>query len=228
MTIQNRGTELSSLDLLELRRQAPDYVPPPPPPVSWEAFHDWLDEDTRAEWVDGVVIEMPPATDEHQVILGFLYRLFMSVVERHDLGVVYLAPFLMKLPTRPSGREPDLLFVSTAHADRLARTWIQGPADLVVEIVSRDSVRRDHREKLAEYEAAGVPEYWVIDPLRETADFYLLGEDGRYRPGRVDAAGIYTSREVPGLRVRVSWLWQWPLPKLEVALADLPEAPVDA
>ena len=90
MTIQNRGTELSSLDLLKLRRQAPGTRAAASGPCSWEDFLAWLDEDTRAEWVDGEIIEMPPTVDEHQWILGFLYRLIMDHVEQRDLGTVYL------------------------------------------------------------------------------------------------------------------------------------------
>jgi Uma2 family endonuclease len=227
MTVHGRPAhtlpaDLSADDLLALRRRAPDYVPPPPAPVSWERLLAWLDEDTFAEWVDGEIIEMPPVRDEHQFILGFLYRLLMAVVEEPELGLVYLAPFKLHLPSRPSGREPDMFFLRSEHADRAHSTYVDGPADLVVEIVSRETNQRDYQVKRAEYETAGIPEYWVIDPLQKAATFYQLGENDRYRAARFGADGIYASRSIPGLRVRVSWLWQWPLPKLAAALADLP------
>jgi Uma2 family endonuclease len=205
------------------RRQAPGYVPPPPAPVSWDVFLAWLDEGVRAEWVDGEIIEMPPVRDDHQFILGFIYRLIMEIVDARQLGAVYLAPFVMHLPSRPSGREPDLLFVSIANLRRATPTYIDGPADLVVEIISPDSVTRDRRDKLTEYQAAGVPEYWIVDPRRKVAQFFLLGDDGTYHPGPIDAEGIYRSPALPGFRMRVSWLWQTPLPTLAAALADLPE-----
>ena len=112
--------------------------------------------------------------------------------------------------------------MKTVNLDRATPTYVDGPADLVVEIVSPDSVTRDQRDKLAEYQSAGVPEYWVINPLRKDARFYLLGEDGTYQPGAIDANGIYASQALPGFRLRVSWLWQTPLPTLAAALADLP------
>ena len=205
------------------RRLAPDYVPPPPPPVSWEEFLAWLDEDVRAEWVDGAIVTMPPANlEEHQDRGGLLYMLLQFFVQRSKLGRVFYAPALMRLPSRRSGREPDLLFVRAEHAHRIRPTYLDGPADLVVEIVSPDSVERDHQEKLAEYEAAGIPEYWIIDPLQQAAFFRQLGADGRYQLIPTDTDGIYTSREVPGFRMRVSWLWQRPLPTIHEALADLP------
>ena len=129
----------------------------------------------------------------------------------------------MRLSSRPSGRLPDILFVAKAHLNRVAQTYVNGPADLAIEVISPESQGRDRQEKLAEYEAAGIPEYWVIDESKQEALFHVLGaDDGAYMLVTPDEDGIYTSSILPGLRVRVSWLWQWPLPDLEDALADLP------
>jgi Uma2 family endonuclease len=188
---------------------------PPPAPVSFEEFLAWTDEDTRAEWVDGEIVLMSPSSAEHQLVLGFLYKLVDGFVLAHQLGTVLFAPFLMRLTNRPSGREPDLLFIATAHADRLRETYVDGPADLVVEIVSPESDARDRGEKLVEYEAAGIPEYWLLDPLRREAAFLQLGEDRRYHPASLDADRFYHSAQLPGFRFRVAWLWQRPLPTLD-------------
>ncbi len=195
-----------------------DHPPLPPAPISFEEFLAWADEDTHAEWVDGRIVLMSPVNLHHQDVLKFLDRLISAFVEAHGLEWVYFAPILMRLATRPSGREPDLLFVATEHADRLRETYVDGPADLVVEIVSPDSNARDRGEKLVEYEAAGIPEYWVVDPLRQDALFYVLGDDGRYRRVSPDADGWYHSTILPGFRLQVAWLWQRPLPPVgEVA-----------
>src|SRR5205823_11782169 len=93
----------------------------PERPVSFEAFHDWLDEDTRAEWVDGEIVLMSPAELDHALIAAFLIRLVGDFVEARQLGLVLVPPFLMRLRVRPSGREPDLRFVATEHLDRLKR-----------------------------------------------------------------------------------------------------------
>jgi Uma2 family endonuclease len=104
---------------------------------------------------------MSPSNLLHQALALFLARLVAAFVEAHDLGQVWIPPTLMRLSSRPSGREPDLLFVASEHLDRLRGTYIDGPADLVVEVVSPESEERDRVEKLAEYEAARVPEYWL-------------------------------------------------------------------
>lgn len=190
--------------------------------MSFEDFHDWLDEDKRAEWVDGVIIEMSPSNLGHQEILSFLHLLIGVFVDRFRLGRLYLPPTLMYLPSRPSGREPDMMFIANEHLHRLERTYVNGPADLAVEIVSPDSVVRDGRDKLAEYEQAGVREYWIIDELRDEARFYVLDQDGKYRREAVSDDGVYTSAVLPGFQMRVSWLWQRPLPTLDETRANLP------
>lgn len=216
-------TDLSPDDLLAERRQRPDYVPPPTPPVSWEEFLAWAPDDWRVEWVAGEIIEMPPSNIEDLDTSSFLLTFLMLYCQRHGLGRVFHAGALVKLAQKPSGREPDLVFVRREHADRIKPTFVDGPADLVVEIVSPDSVTRDYRDKLAEYEAAGIPEYWIVDPRQSEARFYQLGEDGTYRLAALDEDGIYISKAVEGFRLRVSWLWQRPLPTIDEALADLPE-----
>lgn len=189
-----------------------DRRPPPPTPVSFEEFMAWADEDSRAEWVDGEIVVMAPCNLGHQDLVGFLYELIGGYVRTHRLGRVFLMGVMMRLATRPSGREPDVLFVANAHVDRLRETYLDGPADLAVEIVSPDSVERDRVEKLAEYEAAGIPEYWVIDLPRREALFYQLGDDGQYRLVAPDDDGIYHSSVLEGLRLQVTWLWQSPPP----------------
>ena len=164
---------------------------------------------------------MSPANLDHQDVLRFVERLISEFVDAHRLGFVYFAPVLMRLPTRPSGREPDLLFVANHHADRLRDTYVDGPADLVVEIVSPDSDERDRVDKFGEYQAAGIPEYWLLDPLRRDAIFYQLGADGRYYPAPLDADGYLHSAVLAGFRLRVAWLWQRPLPRVADVLPEI-------
>ena len=162
-----------------------------------------------------------PAATKHQLIAGLLLQLMNIYAETRNLGQVLSAPFLMRLLDVPSGREPDLLFVARAHLDRLKEAYLDGPADLVVEIVSPESRARDRGEKFYEYEAAGVGEYWLIDPDRQQAEFYLLDADGHYRLLTADAEGIYQSEVLPGLWLKVEWLWQEPLPKVLDVLREL-------
>jgi Uma2 family endonuclease len=188
---------------------------PPPAPVTFEEFLAWAPDNALAEWVDGEVLLMSPASAEHQRVALFLAALIKIFVEAHHLGEVFAAPFLMRLLSRPSGREPDILFVANEHLDRIQPTYLDGPADLAVEVVSPDSDDRDHGAKFIEYEAAGIPEYWLIDPARREGWFFQLGPDRRYHLVPLEDDGIYRSAVLPGFWLRVAWLWQRPLPRVD-------------
>jgi len=66
-----------------------------------------------------------------------------------------------------------------------------------------------------------VREYWLIDPLRQQAEFYRLGKDGRYRIVLSGAEGVYHSETISGFWLRIEWLWQEPLPKVLDVLREL-------
>src|SRR5215510_7833057 len=165
-----------------------------PRQMSYEEFLDWCDEDTLAEWVDGYVIMTSPASEPHQTIVDFFVQILGIYVQQRDLGRILSAPFQMKLSAVRSGREPDLLFIALENLGRLKKTYLDGPADLAIEVVSPESRLRDRGEKLAEYEMGGVREYWIIDPAEQRADFYVLAVDGRYERQRADAQGVYHSQ----------------------------------
>lgn len=178
--------------------------------LTFEQFLQMLDEDTRAEWVDGEVVALSPASALHEGLGGFLYALLRAYVEQKSLGRVLVAPFVMRLPKANRGREPDILFVKREHLSRLKDTYLDGPADLVVEITSTESVLRDRGEKYAEHELEGVAEYWVIDPEAKRADFFVLGDRVWYERRQEDAEGVYHSRVLEGFTLPVEWLWQHP------------------
>jgi len=208
-----------------LRRQLLDVLLTPVEPLkmTYEEFLAWADEDTLAEWVAlpgekvGEVIMTSPASSRHQNISGFLASVMRMYIETRGLGILYSAPFQMKLV---HGREPDLLFVGQKHVSRLKENYLDGPADLVVEIVSPESVGRDRGEKFYEYAQGGVPEYWLIDPQMEWAEFYQLKGE-HYALVFSGKEGEYRARQLAGFWLRVEWLWQDPLPLSIRILAEI-------
>jgi Uma2 family endonuclease len=201
--------------------------------MTYEEFLTRFDEDVHAEWVNGEAIIFIPGTLVHQVMLGFLLTLLSGYVRFFRLGEVLLAPFEVKLSPEGSSREPDILYVAAKHQDRLTHWRLIGPADLIVEIISDESVGRDRGDKFYEYQAAGVREYWIIDPRpgKERADFWVLDESGKYQPVQFDNDGIFRSQAVPGFWLREEWLTSAPLPDpllVFAEIAGLPAVVVDA
>ena len=158
-----------------------------------------------------------PASTMHQTITGFLLKVMGIYAEANRSGVMISSPFQMRLE---NGREPDLIFVANDHVTRLKPTYLDGPADLVVEIVSPESAGRDRGEKFMEYEAGGVVEYWLIDPQRRWAEFYQL-RGGRYHLAYAGEQGDYHAHVLPGFWLRVEWLWQQPMPPVLDVLRTL-------
>ena len=189
-----------------------------PSRMTYEEFLDWADEDTHAEWVDGEVVFMSPVSNVHQDIGALLISCLTFFVQERQLGRVFYAEFQMKLGSGLPGRQPDVLFVSSANLTRLKRNYLDGPADLAVEIVSPESVERDRVQKFAEYQQGGVDEYWLIDPLTQTAEFYQRSEEERFVLVPLDESGNYYSGVLPGVWIKPEWFWQEQLPRFSLIL----------
>jgi Uma2 family endonuclease len=174
------------------------------------SFEDYLKLDVEGaflEWVDGKVIGFMSNNLKHQRISGFLITLMKLHSEKNDLGEVVQAGYAMKLEVQKRGREPDLVFVKKENADILTHEYLNGAADIAVEIISPESIERDRQTKFIEYEKAGVREYWLIDPEKKQAEFYCLDESGFYKQVQI-SDDIFRSKVLDGFFLRLEWLWQ--------------------
>ena len=159
--------------------------PPPPPRRMSEAEYLSLDTNRLVEYIDGFAEELPVATDPHQAISGELYDSLKAFVRTRRLGTVRYAP----VPVRVEGvryREPDVMYLSMANEHRRHEQYWIG-ADLVMEVVSEDR-RRDLADKRTDYARAGIPEYWIVDPLNHQITVLTLA-GGTYVEAGVYAAG---------------------------------------
>jgi Uma2 family endonuclease len=179
------------------------------------SFEDYLVkyDGQFAEWVDGEVILTMPASDRHQDLARFFTMTIGAFAEMRDRGTIRTAPLPMKLSADKRGREPDLMFIAKENLHLLKKNYLEGAADLVIEIISPESRSRDRGDKFYEYESAGVKEYWLIDYERKQAEFYVLNADGIYEFIQT-GNGTFESRALDGLFIKTSWLWQENLPNL--------------
>ena len=174
-----------------------------------------------AEYVDGEVIKNMSVTQRHDDLARFLQALLRFFVEEKRLGKIHGEPYQMKMliDGKIKGREPDIFFVKTENFDRIGEQFFDGAADLVIEVISPESVTRDTQDKFEEYETVGVQEYWIIDPNRRTANFYNLDGSGKYQLLPIES-GRFESRVIEGLWIKTDWLWQDELPNLMDILKD--------
>lgn len=191
-------------------------------PMSYDEFLDWS-AGTHAEWVDGKGIIFVSASDRHQWTIALLYELLSRFAHIFDLGQVIQAPFRVRLWPGGPHREPDVLFVATAHLDRWTRTGVMGAVDVALEVISDDSEARDLVDKVQHYAAAGVPEYLAIDPRagHERFNLFRLDAAAGYQLVPPDERGRYVVQSLPGLWLEPEWCWQDPLPAVERLLFQI-------
>ena len=181
---------------------------PAPPKISFEEFLALSEEEGVVyEWENGEVIKLAVSI-EHGDYVSFLSSIIQIFVSWQNLGKVYQEPIVMKTGKNLPGRSPDIMFVRNENLGRLKKNYLEGPADLAVEVVSPESFNRDYRQKLQEYEEGGVQEYWIIDPARKLTSFYQMSEDGYFHPVLPNVEGIYHSKVLEGFCLNLAWLWQ--------------------
>ena len=137
------------------------------------------------EFTDGMIEVLPMPTDRHQVISQFLLVALLAIVQPLGGKVLY-APLRLQI-REGQFREPDLLLVRDANDPRRQNRFWLG-ADLVVEVVSDDDPDRDIVVKRGEYAEAGIPEYWIVNPIDDTITVLTLAgntyiEHGVFRRG---------------------------------------------
>lgn len=153
------------------------------------------------EFTDGYIEILPMPTDKHQVISRFLLFALFAFIQPLG-GTVLYAPLRVRIRAGKF-REPDLLLVRDANDPRRQNAFWLG-ADLVVEIVSPDDPERDTKVKRAEYAAAGVPEYWIVNPADETITVLLLEGADYADHGVFQRGDIATSALLAGFTVAVN------------------------
>ncbi len=190
----------------------PNGIRRPTGPMTEDEFVAWCDEDVKAEWVDGEVVIMSPASLKHVLIADWLIRVLGDFVEDRDLGLVLGTEFMIRLGKQRRWRVPDILYIGKERLGLLRPNHLEGAPDLALEIVSPDSRTRDRRDKFADYQRAGVREYWIIDPDEDELIANTLGANRRYAAIEpVD--GRVHSEVIPGFFLRPDWLWRSPLPR---------------
>jgi Uma2 family endonuclease len=161
-----------------------------------------LNTNQLVEFTQGFVEVLSMPTVFHQRIVAFLYNALLVFATANHLGEVLFAPVRVRLWSGKY-REPDLVFMNAENAARITRDYWIG-ADLVLEVVSDDDRRRDLEVKRQEYAQAGIPEYWIVDPMLEQITVLALEGSTYAVHGEYPKGAEATSRLLPGFKVNVT------------------------
>ena len=189
---------------------------PRPAPATWKNRRWTFDElvaelpesNLPTELWDGELIMSPARSFHHQELVDRFHDLLKVWVRQRQLGKTGMAPLDMVL-TNSRATQPDVVFISNERLG-IIKERIMGAADLVAEVLSPGSRRRDRIDKRDLYEQHGVGEYWLIDPEAKTVEVLHL-ESGTYQlVGRWHPGERARSRLLKGFEVPVSPLFGEP------------------
>ena len=149
-------------------------------------YEDYLNtpEGERYELIDGELILVGSSNEEHQLVSIELASRMHFYVDERELGWVFHAPFDIVF-SDSEVVQPDIMFISKEREHIRTGANVRGAPDLVVEILSPSSLRRDWGYKRELYARYGVKEYWIADPVHKMVSVMLL------RDGVLELAGTY-------------------------------------
>jgi len=146
------------------------------------AFYDAINEDDKAEFINGEIVFHSPVMKLHNDATKLLVRVLDIYVTEYDLGYVGVEKILTRF-TR-NDYEPDICFFDNDKAQHFeGKQLLFSVPDFVVEVLSKSSqqnIERDTVTKFEDYQQHGVGEYWIVDPHEQTVAQYVL-KNGQYR-----------------------------------------------
>ena len=161
-----------------------------------------LPDEPRCELIHGRFYVSPSPLPLHQVVVGLIWLSFQRAAVGSG-GLALFAPVDVALADH-SVVQPDVIYLSAARRE-IVGARIEGAPDLLVEVLSRGTARRDRGEKLALHAESGVREYWVVDVQERQIEF-LVNEQGRFMVV-LPAGEEYRSRTVPEVRLNLPTFW---------------------
>ncbi|WP_414576433.1 Uma2 family endonuclease [Anabaena sp. CCY 9402-a] len=192
--------------------------------VTFEDFAAWRPEGGRYELHDGVIVEMAQPVGDHEDVVGFLALEISADIKRLNLPYYIPKTVLVKALESESAYSPDILIINRPNLVneplwKKASTVSQAASiPLVIEVVS-SNWRDDYYKKLADYEAIGIPEYWIIDyaawgarkfignPKLPTISIYQL-IDGEYQVTQFRGDAHIVSPTFPELNLTAEQIFQ--------------------
>jgi Uma2 family endonuclease len=173
-------------------------------------YQDYLlfpEDGNRHEIIGGEHYVSPAPKRWHQITVGNLYYYLRSYLDREPLGEILLSPFDVVLSDWDVV-QPDLLFISRERSAITQENGAFGAPDLVIEVLSKSTRKRDETIKLGLYEAMGVIEYWIADPEAQTIQVYRSPNGRLGLVAELSAEDHLETPLLPGLSISVKQIFE--------------------
>ena len=187
-----------------------DDVRPTGVKLTYDDFVLFPDDGMRHELIDGEHYVTPSPNRKHQKVSGNLFLLIGSWLEQRPIGQLFYAPFDVVF-SRFDVVEPDLLYMSNERATEvLTQANVQGAPEIVIEIGSPGTRKRDETIKRRLYERTGVSEYWIVDPDIDVVRVYRRQGDEFDRPIelRAESGDVLTTPLLPELQLPLARIFR--------------------
>jgi Uma2 family endonuclease len=178
----------------------------PAGPLTWRDLWRTPEDGKIYEIIDGVLHVSPAPVPLHQRVLRTLFVILHRHVRRHRLGEVFFSPIGVVLEAS-SAVQPDLVFVAMRRGDIVKEKAVFGAPDLLLEVLSPSSERRDRSLKRRTYERCGVAHYWIVDPRRRQLTAWLLDGERYALEAKVAGDARFRSALFPRLTIRLDDVW---------------------
>lgn len=178
-------------------------------PKVW-TYEDYLalpEDGNRYEIIEGVLYVTPAPIADYQYPLGELFALIRNFVKERKLGIAWQAPFEVHLSQETRPVQPDVLFIRADNLPPVGAKFFEGVPDLVIEALSPSTLRADKTVKFLAYEKAGVPEYWIVNPTKQSVEVYVLVAGTYQQHGDFSGDDLITSAVLKGFEVIASELF---------------------
>ena len=186
--------------------------------VTGAMFNELVDEDTKAELIDGLMIVHSPTPLRHDALAGLLRSLLSCYADEREAGSVFGPDCLFRLSSRRR-LAPDAFFVERKRVPRRLPRQFEGVPGFVIEVLSPSNRRQDVEEKVPTYKEAGIKEIWVVDPDKRMV--HVERRRGKIYSSTRITSGKLLSSAVKGFWIDAAWLWAEPLPSVMACLRQI-------
>jgi len=154
------------------------------------------------EIINGEEIMGPSPFIRHQKIVSKIARKIFSYTETNDLGELYFSPLDVIFEEGINRLQPDILFIKNENSS-IEQDWVRGVPDMVCEIVSPGTYKKDTATKKKIYEKYRVPEYWIVIPELRTIEVLTIENDKYEQYSFAELEGVIMSKVIEGLQISI-------------------------